>query len=143
MIMYPETIQQLPAGSLYCMKPPSCHHITLDTGIKPNQAATIVADVRHKVHLPLVVEIENSATRNDLARLARAAAAAGANVISVTVDDFATAKAILSELYTALTLPLVIRCPLSNSEQRRQLETMGATKVIPLKAPYRKVPAVN
>ena len=130
MTMYP-TVTHPPYASLISnMKSDSYHQLELNANLQPNQAARIVARVRHQVRLPLVVEIGTSGNKSSFARLARAAAAAGANVILLTLSDFTSAKAILSELYTVVTLPLFVRCPVSGNDQRRQLRTLGVTKIL-------------
>ena len=132
MTMYP-TVTHPPYASLISnMKSDSYHQLELNTNLQPNQAARIVARTRHQVKQPLVVEIGANGNKSSFARLARAAAAAGANVILVTLPDFTTAKTVLSELYQAVTLPLFVRCPISNNEQRRQLQALGAAQVLTL-----------
>ncbi|MGI6129560.1 MAG: hypothetical protein ACOYEO_05660 [bacterium] len=111
----------------------SYHCLSINSFVEPNQAAQMVARTRHQVKLPLMVEfriISNNKRR--LVRLARAAAAAGANAILLTSDDFASVQTVLSEIYRAVTLPLLVRCPIVNKNEEQKLQALGAAQVTPL-----------
>jgi hypothetical protein len=111
----------------------SYHYLKLDPILQPNQAARVVARARHQIKLPLVVEMGISENKGCLTRLARATTAAGANVILLTSDNFASVQAVLSELYRTVTLPLFVRCPITSNDQQQQLQALGAAQVIPLR----------
>lgn len=121
----------------------SYHHIKLDMGLKPNQAARMVARIRHQVKLPLVVEMETNEIKSRLVRLAQAVAAAGANVIMLTAGDFTSAKAALSDLSPKITLPLFVRCPITTSDEQQELQALGAAQVIPSMASELVLAATN
>ncbi len=113
------------------MQTDSYYHLKLQLGLKPNQAARVVAHTRHQIKLPLVVEVEISRNNNCLTRLAQAVAAAGANALLLSATDFAAAKTVLSALNKAVTLPLFVRCPTAGSQEQEQLQALGATEILP------------
>ncbi len=112
------------------MQTDSYYHLKLQLGLKPNQAARVVAHTRHQIKLPLVVEVEISRNNNCLTRLAQAVAAAGANALLLSATDLLQPNGtIRSE--QAVTLPLFVRCPTAGSQEQEQLQALGAAEILP------------
>ncbi|NMA55034.1 MAG: hypothetical protein GX952_03760 [Firmicutes bacterium] len=121
------------AGLISSIETDSCYCLKLKPNWQPNEAAQAVARIRHQVKLPLIVEIAADQHNGNgrLIRLAQAAAAAGANIILLVATSFPAAKAALSALNSAVTLPLFVNCPTANTFQRQQLRSLGAEKILP------------
>ena len=98
------------AGLISSIETDSCYCLKLKPNWQPNEAAQAVARIRHQVKLPLIVEIAADQHNGNgrLIRLAQAAAAAGANIILLVATSFPAAKAALSALNSAVTLPCLL-----------------------------------
>lgn len=106
--------------------------VACPAGIAAPEAARRVAEVRCRLHRPLVaaLEVELPAREAELVRLARAVAAAGADAVVLAAPDAEQAARAVALVYPAITLPIIVRCPALSAAEAAALVHAGADAVI-------------
>jgi hypothetical protein len=101
-------------------------------GTPASEAARKIAEIRCRLHRPLVaaLEVELPGKEAELTRLARAVAAAGADALVFRAPDTERAARAVALVYPVVTLPLIVRCPELSAAEAAALVDAGADAVI-------------